>query len=293
MTTADKVLSVQAAKSLLATAIAQTWTGDEPELGLVGVLAAACIEQGLVTDGSRAGFSFSLLAVGCCKLGVAASKHPLYKGGLERLLRQLPYSLFFALGSKMDNGRPVPAPALLQLHVAVLQPSADMQAVLDVTWWNGRPPVRQPSSSGVADKVRCSQQCQFHTVPQGTALLSWLSLVCSPNATHCTRQSCACTLQWAPATQARNASMRMASLSYEGPRSVGALSDVACTVQAMTCCWLQANGKGSDNMQEQPAEAPEPAQQEAPELTRTSAEKVRPVWACAWNAAIAATRMHI
>ena len=243
MTTAHKVLSVQAAKCLLATAIAQIWTGDD--LGLVRVLATACLEQGLVTDGSRVGFSFSLLAVQCTQLGVAASKHPLYKGGLERLLRQAPYSLLFALGSKVDDGRILPAQALLQLLVAVPKPSADVQAVLGVTWWNGRPPIRQPSSSGVAEKVRCSQQCQFHPVPQmGTALLSWLSLVCSPNATHFTRQNCACTLRWAPATQVRNASMRMALLSYEGPRSVGVLSAVACTLQATTCCiMLLAAGK--------------------------------------------------
>ena len=159
MTIADKVLSMQAAKALLATAIDQAWTGSD--LGLVKVLAKACIEQGLVPADSRAGFSFSLLAVKCSHLGVAASKHRLYKGGLEGLLRQSPYSLFFALGSKVDNGRPVPAPALLQLPAAVRQPSAEVQAVLDVTWWNGRPPISQLSSGGVAEKVRQSLQSQF------------------------------------------------------------------------------------------------------------------------------------
>ena len=158
MTSADKVLAMQAAKSLLATAIDQVWTGDD--LGLVRVLATACVEQGLVTDGSRVGFSFSLLAVKCSQLGVAASKHPLYQGGRERLLCQSPYSLFFALGSKVDNGRAVPAPALLQLPDAVPQPSAAVQAVLDLTWWDGRPPVRRPSSGGVAEKVRHYQQYQ-------------------------------------------------------------------------------------------------------------------------------------
>ena len=149
---------MQAAKSLLATAINQTWPADD--LGLVRVLALACVEQGLVTDGSRVGFSFSLLAVKCSQLGVAASKHPLYKRGLERLLCESPYSLFFKLGSKVDDGRSVPAPALLQLPVAVHQPSAEVQAVLDVTWWDGRPPMRQPSSGGIARKVRCLQQYQ-------------------------------------------------------------------------------------------------------------------------------------
>ena len=272
---------MQAAKSLLAIAIAQTWTGND--LGLVRLLAIACVEQGLVADGSRAGFSFSLLAVGCCKLGAAASKHPLYQGGLERLLCQHPYSLFFALGSKVDNGRAVPAPAMLQLPVAVHESSAEVQAVLDVTWWDGRPPVRQPSSGGLAEKVRCSQHHHFRTAPQigasalwiGTALLSWWSLVCSPNATHSTRQSSASTLRGAPAQQTRDASLRMALLSCEELRSLQVLSAVAYTLQAVNCCiMLQAIGEVSNSIQEQPAEAPESPQRVPSELTRVSAERV-------------------
>ncbi len=156
-------MSMQAAKIRLSAAIDQAWTGND--LSLLRILARACVDQGLVTDGSRVGFSFSLLAVKCSQLGNVASKHPLYKGGLERLLCQFPYSPFFALGSKVDNGHAVPAPALLQLPVAVPQPSAEVQQVLDLTWWNGRPPISQPSSGGVAKEVRCSQQQQFRTMP--------------------------------------------------------------------------------------------------------------------------------
>ena len=110
-------------------------------MGLVRILARACVEQGLVNDDSRGGFL--LLAVSFCQLGMAACKHPLYKGGLKRLLCQLPYHPFFELGSRA---------ALLQLLFAVKQPSAEVQRVLDLTWWDGRPPISQPSSGGVAKK---------------------------------------------------------------------------------------------------------------------------------------------
>ena len=85
----------------------------------------------------------------------------------------------------------------------------------------------------------------------------------------------------------------MVLLSYEELRSLKVLSTVACTLQAMNCCiMLQANDEVSNSVQEQPAEAPESAQQVLPELTRVSAEKIRPVWACAWDSAVAALHKH-